>query len=255
MSTVLSDRIGLCSVTFRAMPAGQVAQDAAAAGLRIVEWGADVHAPPHSADDLRRVREQTSAAGLTTCSYGSYWRAGRDSAEELDALTAAACTLGAARIRVWAGVEGSADASRSTRSRVTASLREAATIAAARGRSLALEFHSGTLADRPEAALRLLDDVGHDALSTYWQPPVDEPDHRALRGLSLMLDRVSAIHVFSWWPGQTRLPLRERERLWRPALELVAQARPVDLLLEFVPDDDPAVLAREAGDLSRWLGS
>jgi hypothetical protein len=251
----MRDRIGLCSVTFRALPVPQVVKKAAAAGLCLVEWGADVHAPARSADALLGVREQTAANGLTTCSYGSYWHAGRDDAEEFHILADAALALGAARIRVWAGTEDSADASSSTRARVTASLHEAATIAAERGLSVALEFHSGTLANTPAAALRLLDDVGHDALSTYWQPPVDEPDDRALYGLSMMLERVSALHVFSWWPGQTRLPLRERERLWRPVLDLVAHAQPVDLLLEFVPADDPDVLPRETTTLLSWLGS
>ncbi len=254
MSPTLRDRIGLCSVTFRALPARQVAEDAAAAGLRLVEWGADVHAPPHPADALQQVREETAVHGLTTCSYGSYWRAGQDTAE-FDVVAAAAAALGAARIRVWAGTEGSAGASARTRANVTASLREAAEIAASRGLSVALEFHSGTVADTPASTVRLLDDVGHDALSTYWQPPVGEPDDRALHGLGTMLERVSAIHVFSWWPGQTRLPLHERERLWRPVLDLVAGTRPVDLLLEFVPDDDPAVLPRETATLLRWLGS
>jgi hypothetical protein len=254
VSTTLRDRIGLCSVTFRALPAPQVAEDAAAAGLHLVEWGADVHAPPRSADALRQVREETAARGLTTCSYGSYWRAGQD-ASDFAAVAEAAAALGAARIRVWAGTEGSAGASAQTRASVTASLREAAEIAAAKGLSVALEFHSGTLADTPAATLRLLDDVGHDALSTYWQPPVDEPDDGALHGFRTLLERVSAIHVFSWWPGQTRLPLHRRERLWRPVLDVVAGTRPVDLLLEFVPDDDPAVLPRETGTLLRWLGS
>jgi sugar phosphate isomerase/epimerase len=252
--TTPRDRIGLCSVTFRALPAAEVARIAAAAGLHVVEWGADVHAPPHPVPALHEVREQTAAHGLAVCSYGSYWRAGRDSTEEFGALAEAAAALGAPRIRVWAGTEDSADASAESRSRVTASLREAATIAAARGLSAALEFHGGTLADTPAATLRLLDDVGHDALSTYWQPPVDAPDEDALAGLATLLERVSAVHVFSWWPGQHRLPLHERERLWRPALELVAD-HPADVLLEFVPDDDPAILPRETATLLRWLGS
>jgi 3-dehydroshikimate dehydratase len=252
MTTELRDRIGLCSVTFRALTSRRVVHEAAAAGLRVVEWGADVHAPPHSPGVLHEVREQTAASGLTTCSYGSYWRAGVDDAESFEVLTEAAAALGTTRIRVWAGAEGSAGASGALRSRVTGALRDAAAIAAARGLSIALEFHSGTLADTAPEALRLLDDVG-DPLSTYWQPPVGEPDDRALDGLRLMLDRVSAIHVFSWWPGQTRLPLHERERLWRPALELAARAAPVDLLLEFVPGDDPAVLPRESATLRRWL--
>jgi hypothetical protein len=59
------------------------------------------------------------------------------------------------------------------------------------------------------------------------------------------------VHVFSWWPRAERHPLAARSALWREALALAGD---VDALLEFVPGDDPAVLAREAATL-RELGA
>ncbi|MFD1150682.1 sugar phosphate isomerase/epimerase family protein [Saccharothrix hoggarensis] len=244
-----SERVGLCSVTLRALAPADVLRVAAEAGLRVVEWGGDVHAPPGRVDAVRGL---TAASGLTTCSYGSYWKAGEYPVERFADVADAAVGLGAPRVRVWAGVEGSADASRATRDRVVSALREAAQAAAERGLTIALEFHGGTLADTPRATLDLLDAVDHPALGTYWQPSVDEPDEPALAGLALLRHRVAAVHVFSWWPGTTRLPLTAREGLWRRALDLLA-ADPVDLLLEFVPGDDPAVLGREAAVLLAWV--
>ena len=56
--------------------------------------------------------------------------------------------------------------------------------------------------------------------------------------------------MFSWWPGQERRRLAERETLWRGAFELLAAGRsPVDALLEFVPGDDPLLVACEARTL------
>ncbi|MEU3617947.1 TIM barrel protein [Streptomyces sp. NPDC006872] len=218
------------------------------AGLDVIEWGADAHAPPSDESALRRVRQITGEAGMTTCSYGSYWCAGRDDLDAFAAVAAAAVTLGAPRIRVWAGTEGSAHTP--DRSRVIGALRDAAAIAAGRGLDVALEFHAGTLADTPSSTVRLLDEVGHDAVSTYWQPPLDEPDDAALAGLRTMSERVRAVHAFSWWPGVHRLALSEREALWRGALDLLS---PVDVLLEFVPEDDPSLLEREARTLLSWL--
>ncbi|WP_436791161.1 sugar phosphate isomerase/epimerase family protein [Yinghuangia sp. YIM S10712] len=240
--------VGLCSVTYRALAAEELASLAAEAGLGVIEWGADVHVPPGDTDAVRRAREGTSAAGLTTCSYGSYWCAGRDDADAFATVVATARGLGARRVRVWAGTEGS----ETTRNRaaVADALREAGDIAAAHGLSVATEFHGGTLTDTAASTLRLLDEVGHDAVSTYWQPPLDEPDDVALAGLRDLRDRVAAVHVFSWWPLMDRLPLAGREGLWRGALELLP---PVDLLLEFVPGDDPAVLGRETATLLSWL--
>ncbi|OHV37951.1 sugar phosphate isomerase [Parafrankia colletiae] len=235
-------------MTYRALSVGRVVELAARAGLGVVEWGADVHAPPGDTSALGEVRATTAAGGLSTCSYGSYWCAGRDDLSAFAETAAAATALDARRIRVWAGTEGSAGAQ--DRPSVVAALREAAQFAAGHGLQVALEFHPGTLADTADSTVRLLDEVGHDALSTYWQPPVNEPDAVALAGLRTVRDRVSAVHMFSWWPGWHRLPLTGRESLWREALALVG---PVDLLLEFVPDDDPALLVGEARTLRTWL--
>lgn len=246
----MSRDIGLCSVTFRALPPSEVIAVAAAAGLRLLEWGGDVHAPPGDPGALRRLRDRTSRAGLTIPSYGSYWRAGQDTVAAFSNLVDAALALGATRIRVWAGQTDSESATNRTRKRVAAGLRDAAEIAAAQGLEVATEFHPGTLTDTADSTLRLLDAVDHPAVSTYWQPPPGQPDERALDGLRAVLGRLSAIHVFSWWPDRQRLPLGARESLWRRVIELAPSA---DLLLEFVPGDDRGVLAREARSVRSWL--
>ncbi|MFJ2740863.1 sugar phosphate isomerase/epimerase family protein [Streptomyces sp. NPDC087440] len=243
-------RLGLCSVTFRRLPAAEVARHAADAGLAVIEWGADVHAPPQQPDMLRAVREATERHGLTCCSYGSYFRATAADTPAFPAVARAASLLGAPRIRVWAGGTGSAATAPDARRTTTAHLREAARIAADHGLELATEFHQHTLTDTVASTLRLLDEVAADNLRTYWQPPLDTPDAEALAGLAELGDRVAALHVFSWWPGNTRRPLADRATLWTRALALRA-GRDTDALLEFVPDDDPTVLPREAATLRR----
>ncbi|CAM5403532.1 sugar phosphate isomerase [Streptomyces spiroverticillatus] len=243
-------RLGLCSVTFRRLPAAEVARYAGSAGLEVIEWGADVHAPPGEPDTLRAVREATDRYGLTCCSYGSYFRATAGEPAEFPAVARAAALLGAPRIRVWAGRTGSAAAPPDERRTTVARLREASRIAADHGLELATEFHGGTLTDTVASTVRLLDEVDADNVRTYWQPPLDVPDEEALAGLTELGDRVAAVHVFSWWPGNSRRPLAERESLWSAALGL-RNCRGVEALLEFVPDDDPAVLNREAATLRR----
>ncbi|MFJ7198814.1 MULTISPECIES: sugar phosphate isomerase/epimerase family protein [unclassified Streptomyces] len=245
-------RPGLCSVTFRRLPAPELARRAADAGLEAVEWGADVHAPPGDPDAVRAAREASDGYGLTCSSYGSYFRAAPGEAAGFPAIARAAVLLGAPRVRVWAGAAGSRDATPEERSGTVARLRDAARTAADHGLELALEFHSKTLTDTVESTVRLLDEVGADNLRTYWQPPQDAPDEEALAGLAALVDRVSAVHVFSWWPGNRRLRLADREDLWTGVFGLLNERRvPMDALLEFVPGDDPAVLSREAGTLRR----
>jgi hypothetical protein len=145
-------------------------------------------------------------------------------------------------VRVWAGSTASADAGPDRRAEVVAGLRAA--VEAAAPLEVALEFHGGTLTDEVDSTLELLDAV--PGLRTYWQPPQGLADEAALAGLRRLSPRVAALHVFSWWPRAERLALAERTGLWREALALAGD---VDALLEFVPGDDPALVAREAETL------
>ncbi|WP_243229597.1 sugar phosphate isomerase/epimerase [Microbacterium sp. CIAB417] len=245
-------RIGLCSVTFRSLDAAAIVTAAAEAGLESIEWGGDVHVPAGDVATAGRVAALTADAGLAVASYGSYFRAaeGDDIAPVLDSAEA----LGATRIRVWAGSAGSADASAPERARTIDRLRDAVEAASGRGLELGLEFHGGTLADTATETRRVLDEVDHPALRTYWQPTVGAPDAVAVDEYRALADRVSAVHVFSWWPRGERLPLAERAGLWREFFAAASRSssRPSDALLEFVPGDDPAVLAREAATLRSW---
>ncbi|MEF9886840.1 sugar phosphate isomerase/epimerase family protein [Streptomyces sp. P9-A4] len=253
--------LGLCSVTFRRLPALEVVRRAADAGLAVIEWGADVHAPPGDPEALGAVREATERHGMTCCSYGSYFHGLPDELPGFAEVARAAVTLGAPRVRVWAGEAGSAEVTEGERARITEGLRAAALIARDQGLELALEFHIRTLTDSVSSTLRLLEELEEprdpraasvDNITTYWQPPLNAPDDEALAGLAALAERVSAVHVFSWWPDNHRLPLDARDELWTRAFGLLAgRPRPREALLEFVPDDDPAVLGREAATLRR----
>jgi 3-dehydroshikimate dehydratase len=248
-------RTGLCSVTFRQLSAAQVAQLAAEAQLVAVEWGSDLHAPPGDPDGLDAVRELSVAHGLSISSYGSYWRAGVTAASEFAAIVAAAQRLGAPRVRIWAGDVGSSAAGTADWRRVVLATRRAAAVAADHGVELAFEYHADSLTDSSTSTLRLLDEVGSPNVSTYWQPPRGLTSAEAVQNLSAVIDHVSAVHVFSWWPDQQRLPLLARKDLWLGVLRVLHRAESsADLLLEFVADDDPTTLHCEAASLRALMG-
>ena len=246
-------RPGLCSVTFRSLDPQRVVDLVADAGLDVIEWGGDVHVPPGDVERAAQVAELTAAAGLESCSYGSYFRAGEG--ESLTPILDSAEALGVDRVRVWAGGVGSDESSEANRASVVSRLRDAADEADARGIGLALEFHSGTLADTAPTTLRLLEDVGSAVLSTYWQPTVGATVDTVLTEYRALAAHTSAAHVFSWWPTQERLPLRARDALWTRFFgeALAAPVPPRDALLEFVPGDDPALLRGEAAALRSYL--
>ncbi|MFE6997111.1 sugar phosphate isomerase/epimerase family protein [Microbacterium sp. NPDC057659] len=244
-------RPGLCSVTFRQLTAEEVIAASAAAGLEVIEWGGDVHVPPGDTARAAQVARATTDAGLAVCSYGSYFRPGVQ--DDLEPVLDSAAALGADRVRVWAGGIGSADASAEHWAFIVGRLQDAAERASARGITLALEFHSRTLTDTAVTTRRLLTEVPD--LATYWQPNVAASDESALADYAALEDRVSAAHVFSWWPQAERLRLHERDSLWRGFFLAASAAAvpPRDALLEFVLDDDPTILPAEAATLRGWI--
>ncbi|HEX8345129.1 MAG TPA: TIM barrel protein [Actinoplanes sp.] len=243
-------------MTLRDHGVDEVVDIAATAGLAGIEWGADRHVRPGDPAAARTARDACARAGLRVCSYGSYFRAGVHEPDRFAAVLDSARRLGAPRIRIWAGAVGSGEATADERAVVVRTTRAIAGRAADAGITLAFEYHGGTLADDADSTLALLDEIGHGAVGTYWQPPVGVPDDAALDGLRRLMARVVAVHVFSWWPGDHRRSLPARGTLWRPAFRLLRDTgRDVDALLEFVPDDDAASIGPEAAALAELIAA
>ncbi|WP_193107123.1 sugar phosphate isomerase/epimerase [Brachybacterium sp. FME24] len=246
-------RPGLCSVTFRGLDVSRVVALAADAGLECIEWAGDAHVPPGDTVAATRARELTERAGLAVASYGSYLTfegSDEDFGVQSEAALNSARVLAAPRIRVWAARTASADVTEQPRARIVGRIQSFADRAAEHGIEVGLEFHGGTLTDEIGSTLRLLEEVGRDSVLSYWQPHQDMPAAEAVDTLRQVLPRTSTIHVFSWWPNHRRHPLAEREDLWREVFgALAAEGSDRDALLEFVPDDDPAALPREAETL------
>ena len=250
-------RAGLLSVTYRKLPAEVVIENAAACGLACLEWGGDVHVPPGKMDVARDVARRTRDADLAVSAYGSYYVLGESEAAGLSfaSVLETALALGAPVIRVWAGKKGSTDADDAWREIVAADAWRVAELCQREGISIAYEFHGGTLTDTAASARDLLDATDHPAIFTLWQPPAGLGEEECLAGLAAVVGRLSHVHAFHWWPDAThRLPLAEGAARWRRYLSLIRKSgKDPDVLLEFVPGDDPEVLAREAGSLRGLL--
>lgn len=244
---------GLASVTFRDRPAVDVVGLTAGAGLAVLEWGADQHVRPGELHTADQVRNACAAAGIQVGTYGSYHKAGSSDPDGFARIVATAAALGAPRVRVWGGTEASADVPDGRRHELVDALRRCADAVAEQGMDLLVEHHVESLTDSLESALRLRAEIDHPALVTHWQPrELPDPatclaEVRALRPVT--------VHAFSWGAdGFTeRLPLAARADVWQPVLaELTAQGA-AEVLLEFVPDDDPAALVRDAASLRDLL--
>lgn len=245
-------RPGICSVTLRAQGIEAVVRIAASAGLAGVEWGADVHV--HDPRTAALARTATLAAGLGIMSLGSYYRAG--SFGKFEDVLALAADLGAPRIRIWAGGVGSAAATDAQWEAVVEDTQRIARLAAARGATLAFEYHGGTLTDSPETTLELLRRVDRPDVGTYWQPAEGLSDKQALESLQLVIGHVVGVHAFSWWPATERRPLAARKSLWQGVTEILdAAGKTMDIMLEFVAGDVPENVIADAAFLKCVTGS
>lgn len=250
---------GLVSVTFRGLPPAEVARRARAAGLCCIEWGGDVHVPPGDLETAGAVRRITQTAGLSVAAYGSYYRAGAKNDDSFEAVLVTAAMLGAPRVRVWAGTVGSAAATAEDREAVASDLRRVADLAASHSIRIVLEYHGNTLTDTAHSALDLLGGVSKPNVRLGWQPNVHTPASERLNELRQVAGHVETVHAFHWTSdpsGVRRWPLQVGASEWRDYVRvLIDQEREIRVLLEFMPDDSPGSLRREAESLLetiRW---
>ncbi len=247
---------GVCSVTFRRLPAQEVIRLAVQAGLKGIEWGGDIHVPHGNLSVAREVVRQTRDAGLEISSYGSYYRVGHDDELPFEKVLETARVLEVPVVRVWAGKHGSRQASPDYRQKVVDDSRRIAEMCRREGLTACYEYHSDTLTDTSESAQQLMEAVGHPAMRSYWQPTVGQSASRNLSDLRRVLPRLVNVHVYWWTHGNVRGALHEGEREWQRYLWLVARTgREHWLLLEFVRGDSPEALLEDASTLKRWLGN
>lgn len=251
-------KTGLVSVSFRGYSWEQVLGMAVSCNLEGIEWGGDIHVPCGDIGLARKVGEKTRESGLQVVCYGSYYRMeDADSLDEaLERLVDTAQALGAPLIRIWAGRKASCEADAAYRDRICANTKRLAAVAKARNIEIAFEYHGDTLTDTAASAKALLDAVDCANVGCLWQPPVGMSPEDCCAGIRTVAEYVRNVHVFSWLAGGpvVRLALDEGEKKWKQCFaELSKIPGERWMLLEFVKDDAPGQLCRDAETLKRWI--
>lgn len=242
---------GICSVSFRTMGVQELIGLATANQLGAIEWGADVHVPPHDLAHAERVGILTRRAGLRTPSYGSYFKG--ESAEAFAPVSDCCLWLGAKTIRIWAGSKDSEQFTNEEFARLVSVVRACGELCARRGQTLCFEYHYGTYCNSAESTLRLLDAVGLDNVRTYWQPMywlAEDAFAKNVRAIELLAGRIENVHVYHW-KGFDRFALAQGVGQWREYLHLLGKGH--EYFLEFVRGDSSAQLAEDAAVLTALL--
>lgn len=237
---------GLVSISFRELTPEQIVHYAKAAGLSCIEWGSDVHAPCKDISKLEQIVSIQNEAGLYCSSYGTYFRIGLHSPDELYDYIHAAKILGTNILRLWCGTKGSKDYTPEEREVFYDQCRVLAKIAEAENVILCMECHNRTMTDSAQAALSLMKAVNSDAFRMYYQPNQFRTEEENIEYARLLAPYTDHIHVFNW-KGTERYSLSEGISIWK---QYLAQFKgDHTLLLEFMPDNRIETLPKEANSL------
>lgn len=242
---------GLVSVSFRKLSPKDIFQLCEECDLKCIEWGGDIHAPAGDMHKAKEILAMSEASGIYTASYGSYFRLG-SSDDEFKRNLDTAYELKAPVLRIWAGTEGSELCGEKKRDEWITQLERISSYAEKAGVIVAPEFHINTLTDSLVSLRYLL-----SALPTqqfYWQPRWDWSEEDRLTALKEIGSRLTYIHVFTWRivnGTEIRLPLAQGEGMWKKVFASLDKDMPA--LMEFVQNDDPENLIRDAAVLHSWI--
>lgn len=236
-------KAGLVSISFRSKSPDEIISAAKSAGLDTIEWGSDGHAPFYDTERLRYIAEKQKAAGIKSCTYGTYFRIGVNYWGEIYAYIAAAKILGAGILRVWCGNKASMDYSEAEEQKLISDSRRIAAAAENEGVTVCLEFHPHTFSDEMKSSLRLIKAVGSPAFKMYWQPNQFKTVEENMLSAAGLAEYVENIHVFNW-DAHRRYPLGEGIDIWRKYAACFKGEH--TMMLEFMPDDDIDSLTEEA---------
>lgn len=233
-------KLGLVSVSFRKHTPEEILSAMENAGLSWIEWGSDVHCPPEKAAEIAALQARHN---IICCSYGTYFRLGVTSMEELPNYIAAAKVLGTDILRLWCGNKDSGEYSAEEKAALFTDCKAAAELAKKSGVTLCMECHINTYTNTKESALELMQAVDSRYFRMYWQPSQYTTEEENLAYAKLLAPYTTHLHVFNW-KGEEKYPLLEARDIWRQYLKCFPGNKA--LLLEFMPDGKLETLAQEA---------
>ncbi|MBO7304366.1 MAG: sugar phosphate isomerase/epimerase [Clostridia bacterium] len=239
-------RIGMASVSFRNLTPREILEVSRAAGLDVIEWGSDVHAPATDIPTLENIAALQSEYGITCSSYGSYFKIGATPMAELADYISAAKILGTNIIRVWCGGKDVVGIVGEEREAFLEECKTAAKIAEENGAVLCMECHKNTFTEHLNDALELMERVNSKSFLMYWQPFQNRSIEENLAYAEAISKYTVHIHAFNM-KEKARYSLNDGIEEWRSYLEKFTP--PHTLLLEFLPNNDINELKIEADAL------
>ena len=242
---------GVVSATFKNRPYQEVVSLALSSGLSAIEWSETHHVPLDNITLVKEIGNYTRSSGLSISSYGSYYRLGERQDFHLHLKNAE--TLGADRIRIWAGTKPSNEVGKDEYKALVNEAKELSKIARNSGIKVCLEWHKNTLTDTNSTGYQFLKDVDEDNFRTFWQPTQALSIKERKAGLALISPYLEVLHIYHW-SEEGRRPFKEGIPFWKEYLtSLDIKNNDYYALLEFVKDDKSEQFKEDAEALKKLI--
>ena len=240
--------LGLVSVSFRENSPKEILDAMKNAKLSLIEWGSDIHAPCHDTERLHILAKLQEEYGIKCCSYGTYFRLGRDDLNELEKYAAAAEILGTDILRIWCGDRSADKYSPEEKRNFLEGAKRSSDMAEKLGVILCMECHNNSYTETIDGAVEIMEHVDSPYFRMYWQPNQFKSLQTNIEYAKRISPYVKNVHVFNW-EGENKYPLRNATDTWKEYLSHFDEGK--NLLLEFMPDGRIESLKEEAEALFR----
>jgi len=250
-------KTGLVSVTFRKLSPEEIIELVKKAGLDGIEWGGDIHVPHGDVKIARDIARKTKEAGLSVASYGSYYSLGCEAEKNLpfEKVLESAIALEAPVIRVWAGKMASEKADQAYWDMAIEESGRIADMAMKQGIKIAYEYHPNTLTDTSESAYRLLKEVGHSNVYSYWQRPHELNKEECIDSINKISPWLNNIHTY-YYEDKVRMPLSKGINEWKDIFKAIKAIKGDRYaMIEFVIDNLPEQFLEDAKALKEIVGA
>jgi len=162
-------KIGMTSLTLREEPVENVIKYAKEAGISGIEWGvSDLHMPLCDKSQAEKIKKLSEENGIEIFSLGSYCR--MLDKEDCDKTLETAVMLSAPIIRLWAGKGPWETTDRETIDKIVENTLYMSEKAKEYGIRLGFEYHTNTLTQGADNAVRFMKEIKDDNVGLYWQP-------------------------------------------------------------------------------------
>lgn len=246
---------GLVSKTFDHKKPEEVIKIVKDAELDSIEWSGAKHVPPGDFRQAIEVAKLTKEAGLKVAAYGSYFYVGQNKIKDFLVILKTAKQLQAPTIRVWANNTSSSKTDKHQWTSIVNEARCIAVLAEKESVAVAFEYHSNTLTDTNETALKLISNINHHNCFLYWQPLLQLDIEERIDGLRKILPWLKNVHVFHWTIDpdsgkRIRNPLEKGLNEWQEYIKILNKSpKEHYLLLEFVVNDSILQLLEDSAVL------